>query len=54
MKFKVSPIVKVTVEVRNALDLPKLVEGLRKLHKSDPLVECCTEENGEQVVSGCS
>ena len=54
MKFKVSPVVKVTVEVRNALDLPKLVEGLRKLSKSDSLVECYTEESGEHVVSGCT
>merc|ERR1719389_1545853 len=40
MKFSVSPVVRVAVEVKSASDLPKLVEGLRKLSKSDPLVVC--------------
>merc|ERR1711865_797480 len=37
MKYSVSPVVRVAVEVKCASDLPKLVEGLRKLSKSDPL-----------------
>merc|ERR1719273_2450722 len=41
------------IEVMNASDLPKLVEGLRKLSKSDPLVVCTTEESGEHVIAGC-
>merc|ERR1712166_327304 len=53
MKYSVSPVVRVAVEVKNAADLPKLVEGLRKLSKSDPLVVCTTEENGEHVIAGC-
>jgi elongation factor 2 len=53
MKYSVSPVVRVAVEVKNASDLPKLVEGLRKLSKSDPLVVCTTEENGEHVIAGC-
>merc|ERR1719400_343245 len=53
MKYSVSPVVKVAVEVKNASDLPKLVEGLRKLSKSDPLVVCTTEESGEHVIAGC-
>ena len=53
MKFSVSPVVRVAVEVKNASDLPKLVEGLRKLSKSDPLVVCTTEENGEHTIAGC-
>merc|ERR1711979_54686 len=32
----------------------KLVEGLKKLSKSDPLVVCTTEESGEHVIAGCS
>ncbi|ORX68375.1 P-loop containing nucleoside triphosphate hydrolase protein [Linderina pennispora] len=36
MKFSVSPVVQVAVEVKNANDLPKLVEGLKRLSKSDP------------------
>jgi len=33
--------------------LPKLVEGMKKLSKSDPLVVCTTEESGEHVIAGC-
>lgn len=53
MKYSVSPVVRVAVEVTNAADLPKLVEGLRKLAKSDPLVVCTTEESGEHIIAGC-
>jgi elongation factor 2 len=35
MKFRVSPVVRVAVEPRNPADLPKLVEGLKRLAKSD-------------------
>ena len=35
MKYSVSPVVRVAVEVKNASDLPKLVEGLRKLAKAE-------------------
>ena len=38
MKFSVSPVVQVAVEVKNAANLPKLVEGLKRLSKSDPCV----------------
>lgn len=53
MKYSVSPVVRVAVEVKSAGDLPKLVEGLRKLSKSDPLVQVSTEESGEHVIAGC-
>merc|ERR1711990_340209 len=53
MKYSVSPVVRVAVDVKNANDLPKLVEGLRKLSKSDPLVVCSTEESGEHIIAGC-
>lgn len=53
MKYSVSPVVRVAVEVKNASDLPKLVEGLRKLSKADPLVLCYTEESGEHIIAGC-
>merc|ERR1712167_404857 len=52
-KYSVSPVVRVAVEVKSAGDLPKLVEGLRKLSKSDPLVICTTTESGEHVIAGC-
>jgi elongation factor 2 len=52
MKFSVSPVVRVAVDVKNAGDLPKLVEGLKRLSKSDPLVQCTIEESGEHIVAG--
>merc|ERR1719336_2360781 len=53
MKYSVSPVVKVAVKVKDGKDLPKLVEGLKKLSKSDPLVIYTTEESGEHVIAGC-
>jgi len=53
MKYSVSPVVKCAVKVKDGKDLPKLVEGLKKLSKSDPLVVCTTEESGEHVIAGC-
>ncbi|KAG9307764.1 hypothetical protein G9A89_023329 [Geosiphon pyriformis] len=52
MKFSVSPVVKIAVEVKNANDLPKLVEGLKRLSKSDPCVQCYTSDSGEHIVAG--
>ena len=52
MKYSVSPVVRVAVEPKNAGDLPKLVEGLKKLAKADPLVVCTTEESGEHIIAG--
>jgi len=52
MKFSVSPVVRVAVEAKNPSELPKLVEGLRRLAKSDPCVQCITEESGEHIVAG--
>jgi elongation factor 2 len=52
MKFSVSPVVRVAVECKNPADLPKLVEGLKRLSKSDPLVQTSIEESGEHIVAG--
>lgn len=52
MKFSVSPVVRVAVEPKNPADLPKLVEGLKRLSKSDPCVQCYIEESGEHIVAG--
>ncbi|KAG1874833.1 translation protein [Suillus subluteus] len=43
MKFSMSPVVRVTVEVKNAADFPKLVEGLKHLSKPDPCVQAWIE-----------
>merc|ERR1712045_136605 len=52
MKFSVSPVVRVAVEPKNPADLPKLVEGLKRLSKSDPMVQCVIEESGEHIIAG--
>ena len=52
MKFSVSPVVQVAVEVKNASDLPKLVEGLKRLTKSDPCVQAWIADTGEHIVAG--
>jgi elongation factor 2 len=53
MKYSVSPVVRVAVKPKDGKDLPKLVEGLKQLAKSDPLVVCTTSETGEHVIAGC-
>jgi elongation factor 2 len=52
MKYSVSPVVQQSVRPKNAADLPKLVEGLKRLSKSDPIVQCSTSESGEHIVAG--
>jgi len=51
MKFSVSPVVRCAVEPKNSADLPKLVEGMKRLSKSDPMVLCYTEESGEHIIA---
>merc|ERR1712126_596534 len=54
MKFSVSPVVRVAVEPKNPADLPKLVEGLKRLSKSDPIVsyrETVSEESSMMCLS---
>lgn len=53
MKYSVSPVVRVSVSPKNPSDLPKLVEGMVRLAKSDPLVLCINnEETGENIIAG--
>jgi len=52
MKYSVSPVVRVAIRPKNNADLPKLVEGMKRLSKSDPLVLCTTEETGEHIIAG--
>merc|ERR1711937_909990 len=52
MKFSVSAVVRVAVEPKSAQDLPKLVEGLKRLSKSDPLVKTFTAKTGEHIIAG--
>jgi len=52
MKFSVSPVVRIAVECKHPSDLPKLVEGLKRLSKSDQVVQCTIEESGEHIIAG--
>jgi len=52
MKFSVSPVVRIAVEPKNPQELPKLVEGLKRLAKSDPMVQCINEPSGEHIIAG--
>jgi elongation factor 2 len=52
MKFSVAPVVQVAVEPKNPADLPKLVNGLRKLSQSDSLVKVGLSKTGEHVIAG--
>lgn len=52
MKYSVSPVVRVAVNAKNAADLPKLVDGLIKMSKADPLVQVINTET-EHIICGC-
>lgn len=52
MRFSVSPVVQVAVEATNPADLPKLVEGLKRLSKSDPAIQTWITESGEHIIAG--
>ena len=53
MKFAVSSLVHVAVSVKNPQDLPRLMEGLKRLSRFDPIVKCDTSETGEHIIAGC-
>lgn len=40
------------MEAKNLADLPKLVKVLKRLAKSDPMVQCIIEESGEHILAG--
>lgn len=50
MKFSVSPVVRVAVDVKDPTDHTKLVEGLKKLVQADSLVQVLNE-NGQNVIA---
>lgn len=53
MKFTVSPVVSVAVACKKPQDLPKLMNGLKLLTKSDPLCQTrFDKDTGEIVISG--
>jgi len=53
MKYSVSPVVRVAGDVKNASDLPKMIEGMKKLSQSDNMVLCINnEQTGENIICG--
>ena len=52
LKFNTQSVVKIAVEPVNPSELPKMLEGLRKVNKSYPLLNTRVEESGEHVVLG--
>ncbi|XP_065897032.1 116 kDa U5 small nuclear ribonucleoprotein component-like [Dysidea avara] len=52
LKFNTQSVIKIAVEPVNPSELPKMLDGLRKVNKSYPLVVTKVEESGEHVVFG--
>nr|SVE84085.1 EOG090X00RJ [Daphnia pulex] len=52
LKFNTQSIIKIAVEPVNPSDLPKMLDGLRKVNKSYPLLSTRVEESGEHVILG--
>ncbi|KAL8283107.1 hypothetical protein RQP46_005885 [Phenoliferia psychrophenolica] len=52
IKHLAQAVLKVAVEPMNPSELPKMLDGLRKVNKTYPLVETRVEESGEHVVLG--
>jgi 116 kDa U5 small nuclear ribonucleoprotein component len=50
--LRAQSVVKIAVEPLNPRELPKMVEGLRCINKSYPLVTTKVEESGEHAVLG--
>ncbi|DAA77560.1 TPA_exp: Uncharacterized protein A8136_6106 [Trichophyton benhamiae CBS 112371] len=52
IKHMTESVFKVAVEPINPSELPKMLEGLRKVNKSYPLISTRVEESGEHIVLG--
>ena len=52
LDFQTEGVIKVACEPLNPSELPKMLEGLRKINKSYPLSKTKVEESGEHVIMG--
>ncbi|VDD82645.1 unnamed protein product [Mesocestoides corti] len=52
LTFNTISIVKISVEPANPSELPKMLDGLRKVNKSYPLLMTKVEESGERIIRG--
>ncbi|KAJ3132209.1 hypothetical protein HK100_005574 [Physocladia obscura] len=52
LRFNTSAVLKIAVEPVNPTELPKMLDGLRKVNRSYPILETEVEESGEHVILG--
>jgi hypothetical protein len=52
LQFTTAAVVKIATEPLNPSELPKMVEGLRRINKSYALVTTKVEESGEHTILG--
>ncbi|KAI8906836.1 P-loop containing nucleoside triphosphate hydrolase protein [Gorgonomyces haynaldii] len=52
IQFNTQAVMKVAIEPVNPTELPKMLEGLRKVNKSYPILQTKVEESGEHVLIG--
>eukprot|EP00913_Durusdinium_trenchii_P001995 g1845.t1 len=52
LRFPTTPVIKVAIEPLQPAELPKMVDGLRKIDKAYPLSRTKVEESGEHVLLG--
>jgi U5 small nuclear ribonucleoprotein component len=53
LRFDNLSCIKIAVEPVNPSELPKMLDGLRKVNKTYPLLKTKVEESGEHVILGC-
>eukprot|EP01071_Lankesteria_metandrocarpae_P007246 Lankesteria_metandrocarpae@DN4626_c0_g1_i1.p1 len=52
LKFDQTAVIKIAAEPLNPSELPKMLEGLRRIDRAYPLVTTKVEDNGEHVILG--
>ncbi|CAK9019432.1 116 kDa) (U5-116 kDa) [Durusdinium trenchii] len=52
LRFPTTPVIKVAIEPLQPAELPKMMDGLRKIDKAYPLSRTKVEESGEHVLLG--
>ena len=52
LEFHTEAVVKLACEPLNPSELPKMLDGLRKISKSYPLAKTKVEESGEHIIFG--
>ena len=52
LRVQTQSVVKIATEPLNPSELPKMVEGLRKINKSYPMAVTRVEESGEHTIMG--